>query len=606
MTTASYQVTFETVSPMYIYAEAVGPYLDGSPEPSGTLAAISVPSLSAGGAQTLTVNVDDSAVGGYDDAIGTQAEPRVIATSGQWSGRLSQVGQTDWFTFPVRGGRTFTVVTEALDKTGTPTNAKAMPALGLWDTFEAVGSTAAAAAPGLNGLATGESWLRVATSGDDVVRLGIADERGDGRPDYTYQGWVLYADTVQPARLPASGGAIVIQGMGFRPTDTVEVGGQAALVTSISPNEITAIAPAAASGVTGSVDVEVDDLPVYTASAVISGGLSYDSGTGDALTLVTAPTNTVPIGVPEPFTVTALGAASGSNLSPAGGVSVIYTVSSGTATLGCGQKSCTVTATGDGRATMNATAIDGTWSIVTASLTNGSSLQAQFQGGTPPVLASLSPMLSVAAGATVTWTAETLVLNNGLPLSGQTVTWQTTTSGITAEKAIASLVTSSGSATTNSSGIAALALTVGPLTEGQTVTATACLNGTSQCVTYTAFGARPEYATLEAVSGTAQSLAVSGTPSQITLRVLDMDGNPMAGGTVALYQALYAWAPPCPAQGRCAQSELLATQSATATSAVDGSVTFSPAVLPGVATDLLGLAVTGDTGSVNVAIVQGP
>ena len=605
MTTASYQVTFETVSPMYIYAEAVGPYLDGSPEPSGTLAAISVPSLSAGGAQTLTVNVDDSAVGGYDDAIGTQAEPRVIATSGQWSGRLSQVGQTDWFTFPVRGGRTFTVVTEALDKTGTPTNAKAMPALGLWDTFEAVGSTAAAAAPGLNGLATGESWLRVATSGDDVVRLGIADERGDGRPDYTYQGWVLYADTVQPARLPASGGAIVIQGMGFRPTDTVEVGGQAALVTSISPNEITAIAPAAASGVTGSVDVEVDDLPVYTASAVISGGLSYDSGTGDALTLVTAPTNTVPIGVPEPFTVTALGAASGSNLSPAGGVSVIYTVSSGTATLGCGQKSCTVTATGDGRATMNATAIDGTWSIVTASLTNGSSLQAQFQGGTPPVLASLSPTLSVAAGATVTWTAEALALNNGLPLSGQTVTWQTAASGITAENVTASLVTSSGSATTNSSGIAALALTVGPLTEGQTVTATACLNGTSQCVTYTAYGARPEYATLEAVSGTAQSLAVSGTPSQITLRVLDMDGNPMAGGTVALYQALYAWAPPCPAQGRCDQSELLATQSATATSAVDGSVTFSPASIPGVATDLLGLAVTGDAGSVNIAIVQG-
>jgi hypothetical protein len=84
-----------------------------------------------------------------------------------------------------------------------------------------------------------------------------------------------------------------------------------------------------------------------------------------------------------------------------------------------------------------------------------------------------------------------------------------------------------------------------------------------------------------------------------------MDGNPMAGGTVALYQALYAWAPPCPAQGRCDQSELLATQSATATSAVDGSVTFSPASIPGVATDLLGLAVTGDAGSVNIAIVQG-
>jgi len=82
--------------------------------------------------------------------------------------------------------------------------------------------------------------------------------RGDGRHDYAYNGWVLYADTVQPPRLPASGGPIVIRGMGFRPSDTVLIGGQKAVVTSVSPNEITAIAPAAAPGTTGSVDVEVE------------------------------------------------------------------------------------------------------------------------------------------------------------------------------------------------------------------------------------------------------------------------------------------------------------------------------------------------------------
>ncbi len=296
--------------------------------------------------------------------------------------------------------------------------------------------------------------------------------------------------------------------MGFRLTDTVQVGGQPAVVTSISPNEITAIAPPAKSGVTGSVDVEVDDLPIYHAASVISGGISYDSGSGDALTLMSAnePMGTIPIGVPEPFTVIALGP----NLSAAGGVSVIFTVASGTATLGCGRPTCTVTATGDGRATMNVTALDNTWSTVTVSLTNGSSLGAEFMGGTPPVLTSLSPMLSVAAGATVNWTAEALTLSNGLPLSGQSVAWQTGT-GITAQ---------SGAVAKNSAGIAANALTVGPLTEGQTVTSTACLNGTSQCVPYTAFGARPEYATLNAVSGTAQSLSVSGTPGQITLQSL--------------------------------------------------------------------------------------
>jgi hypothetical protein len=549
--------------------------------------------MAAGSAQTLTVNITNSAEGGYDDAIGSQAAPRMLAASGLWSGRLSQVGQTDWFIFPVRGGRTFTLFTVALDETGAPTNLKAIPALGVWDAFDPVGAPAIGATTGLNGLATGESWLQVAASGDDIVRIGIADERGDGRPDYAYQGLVLYADTVQPQRLSASGGPIVIHGMGFRLIDTVQVGGQPALITSISPNEITAIAPPAAAGVTGSVDVEVDDLPINYAVAVISGGVSYDSGTGDALTMISAPMSTVPIGVPEPFSVIALGP----DLSPASGVSVTYTVVSGSATLGCGNSTCTVATTGDGRAAMSVTAADGSWSIVTASLINGSSLKAEFRGGTPPVLTSLTPMLSLAAGATATWTAQALVLNGGLPASGQTVAWAATGSGITMQ---------SGPVTTNANGIAAKALTVGPLTEGQMVTSNACLNGTGQCIAYTAFGARPEYASIAAVAGTWQSLSVSGTASQITLRVLDMDGNPMAGGTVTLYQALYAWAPPCPPHGRCAQSELLTTQAATATSALDGSVTFTPASLPGVATIMLGTAVTGTAGSVNIVVEQHP
>jgi len=594
MTTVNYQVTFEPINPLYILSNSVGPYLDSSPEPSGTLAPISVPSMSAGSSQTLTVNVSDSAAGGYDDAIGTEAQPRLLPASGLWAGRLSQVGQTDWFTFPVRGGRSFTVVTLALDETGAPTSAKAMPSLGVWDAFDPVCSKAVGSEAGLNGLATGQSWLQVSVAGDDIVRLAIADERGDGRPDYAYEGWVLYADTVSPQRLPASGGPIVIHGMGFRSTDTVQVGGQQALITSITPNEITAIAPAVASGVTGSVNVEVDDLPVYYASTVISGGISYDAGTGDSLTLLTAPTSSVPIGVPEPFSVLALD----SNLNPAGGVSVIYTVTSGTASLGCGLSTCTVTATGDGRATINVTATSNAWSTVTASLTNSSSsLRTEFYGGTPPSLASLTPTLSLAAGSTITWTTQALVLNNGHPLSAQSVAWQTSSSAITFQ---------SGAVTTNSSGLAAKSLTVGPLAEGQTVTVTACLNGTNQCITFTAFGSRPEYATLQAVSGTSQSLSVSGTPAQITLRVLDMDGNPMAGATVTLYQALYAWAPACPPHGRCASPDLLATQAATATSALDGTVNFAPASLSAVATNLLALAVTGNTASVNIAVEQHP
>jgi IPT/TIG domain len=486
------------------------------------------------------------------------------------------------------------VVTQALDESGAPTDSKAMPAIGAWDGFDAVTSSPIGFAPGMNGQATGETWLQATTSGDDIVRIAIADQRGDGRPDYAYKGWLLYADTVQPARLPASGGPIVIHGMGFRPEDTVLIGGQSATITSISPNEITAIAPPAASGVTGSVDVEVDDLPIFYASTLISGGISYDSGAGDSLTLDTAPANTVPVATPLPFTVTALGP----NLAPAGGVTVTYTVTSGTAQLSCGRPTCSVTASGDGIAALNLTAVDTTPSVVTASLSNGASLQAHFNGGTPPALTALTSHLSVAAGATVTWTVQALVLQNGIPLGGQTVSWQTGSSGISAQGSIAALTTSAG--------IATKALTVGPLAEGQSVSINACLNGTSQCVAFTAFGARPEYAVLNPVSGIAQSLAASATPSQILLRLLDMDGNPMAGGTVTLYQALYAWAPPCAPHGVCPPSQLLAAQQSTAVSAIDGTVTFTPASLSGVATSLKALAASGNTASVNIAIEQHP
>jgi hypothetical protein len=594
ITAADYEITFEAVDPLDILENYVGPYALGQVEPSGTLGAVTLRALAAGSSQTVNVTASRSAVAGYSDAIGSEAQPGPISASGFWCGRLSQAGQTDWFTFPVRGNRLFTIVTQAIDESGSPSNAKAMPALGVWDAFDPVGANAVGAAPALNGLATGETWLRVATRGDDIVRLGIADQRGDGRPDYAYNGWILYADTVSPQRLPASGGPIVIRGMGFRIGDTVLVGGQPALVTSISPNEITAIAPAAAAGITGSVDVEVDDGPLLYAAAILPGGISYDSGTGDALTLNTAPMNTVPIGEPLPFTVTALGP----DLSPAAGVRITYTVTAGTATLGCGLAACTVAASGDGRATMNVTATNSTSSIVTASLANGSSLQAHFAGGTPPALAALTPQLSVAAGATVTWTVQAIVLSNGVPVANQSVAWQTQVSGIAAQGSAAAL--------TNAAGIATQTLTVGPLTKGQTVSINACLNGTSQCVAFAAFGARSEYAALRAVSGVGQSLSSTATPAQVVLRVLDIAGDPMAGATVALYQALYAWTPPCQQHSLCVAGTLLATQSGTATSAIDGTVVFAPATLPGVATRLQGLAASGNTASASISIEQHP
>jgi hypothetical protein len=245
---------------------------------------------------------------------------------------------------------------------------------------------------------------------------------------------------------------------------------------------------------------------------------------------------------------------------------------------------------------MNVTAKNSSLSIVTASLTNGSSLEAQFSGGTPPVLSSLTPRLSLAAGTTLNWTVQALALIKGSPAAGQSVQW-TTATGIVAQSA---------AVLTDSTGVATQMLTVGPLAEGQLVTVKACVNGTTSCTTFSVIGARSEYATMISVSGTSQTIAATGTPSQVVFRVFDMDGNPMANGTVSFYQALYAWTPPCNPHTVCTQGVLLASQSTTATTAIDGSVSFTPLSLPGVATELVGIGATGNTSSVGVSIAQGP
>ncbi|MGH7690685.1 MAG: hypothetical protein ACREN3_13845, partial [Gemmatimonadaceae bacterium] len=82
VTTANYQVTFEAVDPLDILTESVGPYIDGQVTPSGTMPTISVPNLSAGSSQTLTVTIADSAAGDYQDAIGSESTPRTMPASG--------------------------------------------------------------------------------------------------------------------------------------------------------------------------------------------------------------------------------------------------------------------------------------------------------------------------------------------------------------------------------------------------------------------------------------------------------------------------------------------------------------------------------------------
>ena len=73
VTSAGYQITFKGINPLFIQQNVVGPYADGSPIPSGTLAPITIPNLAVGMGKTLNVNAADSAaVSGAWDAISTK------------------------------------------------------------------------------------------------------------------------------------------------------------------------------------------------------------------------------------------------------------------------------------------------------------------------------------------------------------------------------------------------------------------------------------------------------------------------------------------------------------------------------------------------------
>jgi hypothetical protein len=65
---------------------------------------------------------------------------------------------------------------------------------------------------------------------------------------------------------------------------------------------------------------------------------------------------------------------------------------------------------------MNVTATSTSTAVVTASLTTGSSVQAHFSGITPPALTALTPVIYLAAGATIQWPVQALVINGTQPL----------------------------------------------------------------------------------------------------------------------------------------------------------------------------------------------
>ena len=579
-TSAQYQLTFEGLNSLSIGSNSVGPYTTGQVSPSGTMPVVQLGALSAGSAITQNVVVND-ADWGESGADGAEGSPATVPVTGEWAGRMTGYGHSAWFEWWARGGREFTVEAVGLDENGAPTEEKAQLVLGAWNGTDGTGtSPVTATVQPFNGNVTGLTTLPVMTIADSEVQIGLADFRGDGRPDYAYAGRVLYADTVTPARLPMSGGPMVIQGMGFRPGMSVSVNGIAATVSRVTPTTIVATAPASG-GATGTAVVQVQD-PQTLGVAAINSGFSYDAEPDDAIGIVTAPMGPVPIGVPQPFTIRAINVTS---QTPAAGVTITFALTEGAAALGCAQSPCSVTTAGDGTATILVSPSSTALAQITASLANASSVVAEFTGTTPPSIAPLTPNLYVALGATVQWPTQAVVLNSaGVAQAGQTVTW---TGGL-------GTVVGANQSISDANGVVSDQLSAGPFSVSTNATATACLAGTTTCAIFTVTPVHPETAALAAWSGTSQYIAAGQSFAPIVLRVTDQFGHALAGAGVTLAEMLFGWTEPCPVAGGCSPAPVLGQQIVEATSGVDGLVTFVPLSGNGLATRLELMAATGN------------
>jgi hypothetical protein len=590
MLPGGWQIVFletEPINPLYTGQYAVGPYTASTVEPSGTNPVLEEAVLPSYSQDWFVFSPVDPASSCNVSADGTEAAPAAINAQGWWPGSLCGYGHSAWSSLAVKGNRSLTVEVTAEDEQGFATTAKAMPVIGVWNATDPRGSLPGVAGAGeaFNGEANGMTTLTTSFMQPDQLRIAIADQRGDGRPDFNYQARVLYADSLTPAAVSAAGGTITITGMGFRTGNAVFVNGIAATVSSWSANTIVATVPSihALGASTALVaNVTVEDLSTGGTS-VMTQALSYGAPV-PTLSLLTAPSGTVILGqqAAVPFAVQVLNS---DGVTPVSGEAVTFTATAGGVQFAaCGAATCMlhtnaqgiastfVTPESSGAITLQAMGVDGT---ATASFT----ALAEVRAAT-----AVQPVEYIAAGATVAWSPQLNVADTIASTTGVLVNWQTISGPI---------VASPGQSQVTVAGAAQTLATAGPLAPGAQALLSACA-WTTACATFTTQGVDPADLRVVVVGGAGQSVAANGTFTPVVLQITDAASHPVAGAVVEVYQTVDAWQPPCPDRGRCPIPPVLASSQYSVISDVNGLVTIAPQQLPGLA-ETTNLAVAAGT-----------
>jgi hypothetical protein len=590
----------EPIDPLYTGEYAIAPYQRPPVSPSGSPQTMVDWSAVAGSGGAYTSYATNAASSCSTGADGTQTSPAASDPSGWWTGLLCAAGHTSWWSVSVKPGRSWTIEVTALDETGGPTMSKAQPVIGVWNAGDSGLPTVASAPVSMNTWATGVTQVQLsANTNPGTYTFAVADQYGEGRPDFAYQARVLYADSISPAIVGSAGGVITITGEGFRPGNSVTVNGVAAHVVSWSSTQIVAQAPgrALAGATLGSgVDVTVTDGGTG-GTTTISSALTYSNVAADVIALVTAPA-AGETGIPAatPFAVRVYGS---DGVTPLAGATVQLSVTAGSAVFAaCAERSsCALQTDSSGLLQTAVTGgSSGTITLMATEVSGGAFVSATMNDANPVRIISITTAPAyAAAGAAPSWTLSLTATQDGSPATGVPVVWT----------AAPGLTPGSQTVTTNSNGLAGITVqATSPLSAGaETVTACAW---SSVCKSWTIYVVPASQWSIAATSGTSQNIAQGASFAPVGLQVTDLSGHPLQGATVAIYQTVDAWEGTCPSQSRCAASPVLASAHTSSVSDANGALNLTPLQLPGVPQTVNVAAVTGTQGLITFSLVDTP
>jgi len=526
---AQYEISMEAIDPLWsANLEPYGPY---PVKPSGQAQARTVTVTRGSDTQVdLVMTGSASQAQDWREPSGFTI-PAAAPTGADWIASLSGYGDDDYYWIAGQVNRTMSVEVTALDENGLPTTDKALPVIGIWSVVSPPGTIPGAATTSLfNSTSFAMTRLDAVLLANRNFRIGIADFRGDGRPDYFYRARIFYGERVTPVRVPVNGGRVLtIEGMGFRSGVTVTVGGVAATVLSVTANRVRLVAPALQDGLQ---TIQLRD-PATGASSTMTDVVTYGAAPTDSiLMLVRSNPQTVAGGeAPNAIKVRVLAA---DGVTPVAGASVAWSVTPAAAFSACGgASSCTLTSDDNGESMTKVTPpASGTYSIV-ATLAPGSYPNPQFVNTT---LSAVSSGLDIAAqlqyrrvaqGTSLDIPATARVLSNGMAIAGKSVNFQVMTgnAGVTAT-----------SVSTDANGFATTTLQLRSLTTD--VQVSACVAPANvPCAILYVFALPADALQLQVLLGGTQTVRPGAPFQPLAVRVTDSSSpsNPVQGATVTFW-----------------------------------------------------------------------